>query len=360
MENLSLEEFNALADEKKYKYEKIMAYAGIAEHQLLSVMRNYLVDRPQDDVGDLYKPLISVHNNFKQTAPDWAEAQLLCNKPSSVGLVYPRFDEVDNVLSVEDALERLLGDKPDICTFEYLKQYILDLGIPIIGGADWGFSDYTSMNVLALIPNGDIWYMTNHTSDNMEIDDIVKIGKELQNAWNVQKWYCDQNYPAYLKTLRKNGLKCPKFTKVVEDGIAALQSKIVDSDNRRRFFIIDVPENKFIINAFSEYRWKTDGKGDIVEGKPEHGTDGTSDVLDAIRYPFQNMYARGAKPMIAMDGGQDGKITLPKGTGGSLQEISKEVNKQLMQNQIKNLTGGSASSKKKDKSGKNGKIYWKL
>ena len=106
METLLEEEWNQLADEVKHKYERLEAYAGIADHKMLPVMRNYLVDRPQDDFGGLYKKLSATHNNFKTLDADMADAQLLCNKPSASGLVYPRFDNKNNVLTVQQAWEK--------------------------------------------------------------------------------------------------------------------------------------------------------------------------------------------------------------------------------------------------------------
>lgn len=357
MENLSEEDWNLLPEEKQLDYEKFEAYAGIANHPMLSVMRNYLVDRPQEDCGNLYKPVIAVRNNFKQIGdPDWAEAQLLCNKPSSSGLVYPRFDEMHNVLSIEEALIRLLGDKPEVVSMQYLKQYILDLGITVIGGGDWGYTDYTSLPVLALIPGGEVWLMTNHTADKMELDDIVQVATELNEGWGVSKWYVDQNMPAYIKTLKRNGLSIPKFTKVVEDGIAALQGKIVDSENNRRFFILDVAENRPVIEAFGEYRWKLDGKGDTIEGKPHHDKEGVSDIMDALRYPFQCLFTKGSKPIVTTAGDEERKIKLPKDQY-NLSDLASNVNEQLMKNQIKELAPNDANKPKKGKKGKK-RIFW--
>ena len=356
MENLSQEQWEALAEDKRIKYEKFEAYAGIADYSMLPVMRNYLVDRPQEDTGNLYKPFAAVRNNFKQIGdPDWAEAQLLCNKPSSSGLVYPRFDAEFNVLSVEDALERILGEKPEHSSFKYLEQYIVDLGITVIGGGDWGYTDYTFLPVLAVLPNGEIWLMTNHLANKMELDDIVEVAVELNDRWRVNKWYVDQNYPAYIKTLKKKGLRIPAFNKVVEDGIAALQGKIVDSENRRKFFIIDVPENKPVIDAFGEYRWKTDGKGETIEGKPHHDKDGISDIMDGLRYPFQNLFSKGMKPIVTSSGDfSQKKIKVPK--TGSMAEVASSVNQQIMQHKIGELSKNGTNKDEKDGKGKKKKI----
>lgn len=357
METLMEEDWNRLPDETKHKYEKLEAYAGIADHPFLPVMRNYLVDRPQDDYGGLYKKLVATHNNFKQLDADMADAQLLCNKPSSSGLVYPRFDSVQNVLSVQQAWEKLSGNTTP-CDFRMLKQYILDLGVTIIGGGDWGFTDWTVLPTLALLPGGEVWHMDTLMAQGLEIDDIVKYGKELQDDWLTDKWWVDQNYPSYLQTLRrKAGWKCPKFTKDVAAGIAALQGKIVDSTNVRKYFIIDTPNNKPVINAFGEYRWATDGKGEIIEGKPYHDKEGVSDIMDSIRYPFQNLFSKGAKPSFRMAGQnlKDKQKQLVT-SAEDLQEIAKNVNSDLMKQKIASLATKAPTSAKK--SGSKKKILW--
>lgn len=359
-ETLMPEVWEALPDENKHKYEKLEAYAGIADHKMLPIMRNYLVDRPQDDYGGLYKKLSATHNNFKTLDADMADAQLLCNKPSSSGLVYPRFDIKQNVLTVQEAWEKISGmDTP--CDFRMLRQYLLDLGIEFIGGGDWGFTDWTVLPIFALLPGGEVWQVDNFMAQGLEVDDIVKYGKELQQRWKVSKWYVDQNYPSYLKTLkRKADMHCVKFTKDVAAGIAALQGKIVDSTNVRRYYVIDTASNKPVLDAFGEYRWKTDGKGEIIEGTPHHDKEGVSDIMDSIRYPFQNLFSKGAKPTFGMAGQRqvDKQKTLV-GHSTDLQEIAKKVNDDIMSNKIRSLTGsGTSATPAVVKSKAKKKILW--
>lgn len=357
METLKEDEWKQLPDEKKNKYERLEAYAGIADHPLLPVMKNYLVDRPQEDTGGLFKRLSATLNNFRQLDSDMADAQLLCNKPASSGLVYPRFDEDKNVLSVQQAWERISGLEAQ-CNFDNLKQYLIDLGIVFIGGADWGFTDYTSLVILAMIPGGEVWHLETLAIQGLEIDDIAKYGKELQDTWFVDKWYCDQNYPAYLKTLkRKANMTCPSFTKDVSAGISALQGKIVDSLNTRRYFVIDVPDNKQVVNAFGEYRWALDGRGEVIEGKPYHDKEGVSDIMDSIRYPFQNLFTKGAKPRFGVAGVQQKDrqkklITEAK----DLSQMANNVNTELMKQTIGHLATAKTSNSAK-RAGKR-KILW--
>lgn len=357
MESLLESEWSILPDETKNNYERFEAYAGIADHPLLPVMRNYLVDRDQEDVGGLFKKLSATLNNFRQLDADMASAQLLCDKPSSSGLVYPRFDEVKNVLSVQEAWEKISGlDTP--CDFNNLRQYLLDLGTVMIGGGDWGFTDHTALPVLALLPGGEVWHMDTFAAPGLEIDDIAKYGKELQDTWFVDKWYVDQNYPSYLKTLkRKANMRCPKFTKDVSAGISALQGKIVDSVNTRKYFVIDTPNNKQVVDAFGEYRWKTDGKGEVVEGVPHHDKEGISDIMDSIRYPFQNLFTKGAKPVFGTAGaGTADKQKKLVTEARDLVQVAKNVNSDLMKQTIGHLAPDAPQTKRKNAGKK--KIMW--
>lgn len=356
MENLSPDEWKMLTDESKNKYERFEAYAGIANHPLLPVMKNMLADRPKDDHGFLYKRVTAVRNNFRQLPPDMGEAQLLCNKPSASGLVYNRFDIGLNVLSIEQALEKLTGTKHSNNSLEYFKDYLLDLGVTFVGGGDFGFTDFTSLVVFALLPSGEAWLVDSVVEQRLELDDIVKYGKELQNKWNVSKWYMEQAYPAYLVTLRKNGLTCPEFKKVVEDGIAALQSRIVDSMNVRRFFIIRHPNTELPLQSFGEYKWALDGKGDVIEGKAYHDKDGVSDIQDSIRYPMQNLFNKNGRIMFSLDHTAIKTKTAPNQVQ-DLQSIAQKANQNIMNDKMKELVPNYENSQKPQIVPKK-KIFW--
>jgi hypothetical protein len=345
MVNLSENQWLQISDEEKNKYERLEAYAGIAEHPMLPVMKNMLVDRPKEDKGNLYKPLTATHTNFKVTDIEIADAQLLCNKPSSAGLVYNRYVESLNTLTMDEALFRVTDEIYSGTTLEHFRNYLINLGIVFIGGGDFGFTDFTSLVVLGLLPNGDVWIVDGICEQGLELDDIVKHAKELQNRWEVDKWFMEQAYPSYLKTLRKNKIKCPDFTKVVADGITAIKSKIVNTSNDRRFFIIRQPNTERVVQAFTQYSWQLDAKGDIIEGKPYHDKDGVSDIMDSIRYPMQNLFGNDKnKNSFSVSTEQNNQSRYqPK----SREESVADYNNGLMRQKIGELTGGGLSTYRK-------------
>jgi hypothetical protein len=329
LRNLSPEEFEQLNEESRHKYEAFEAYAGIAEHPMLSVIRNYLVDRPQDDYDNLYKPITAVHNNFKQTGPEMGEAQLLCNKPSSSGLVYPRFDIVDNAISIDEAYAYLSGEEEEGRTLEQLVKYMHNLGIEFYGAADWGNTDETALGIFAKITGGKSWLIDLVSAPDMEIPEIKIKVKELTEIYRVKRWFCDSNYPAYIKMLRKTDTSFGKIPAIgvkkgvdsVIDGITCVQSKIVDANNNRDFKVLKTHNTERVFDSFETYKWKLDGKGNPIDGKPEHGKDGTSDIMDMIRYFFYSMFGRGNKILFTydLDGSAAGR---PRDLNNKIRELS--------------------------------------
>lgn len=348
LKNISPEDFDSLNDKEKTKYEKFDAYAGIADHPMLSVMRNYLVDRPQTDVGDLYKPVIAVRNNFKQTSPEMGEAQLLCNKPSSSGLVYPRFSIIDNSISINEAYEYLSGEKESSRTLTELIEYMHNLGIEFYGAADWGNTDETSLGIFAKLAGGMTWLIDLLSAPDMEIPEIKEKVKDFTEMYRIKRWFCDSNYPAYIKMLKRTDTiygKIPavgvkKGVESVIDGITCVQSRIVDANNSRHFKVLKHQSTERVLDAFETYKWKLDGKGNPIDGKPEHGKDGVADIMDMIRYYFFSMFGKGKNVLFSYD----------------LENYNQQPTN--LRNKITELTGKTNSGIKR--SGKNKGLVWDI
>lgn len=348
LKNIPPEEFYTLNEKEQQKFEKFEAYAGIATHPMLSVMRNYLVDRPQADVGDLYKPVVAVRNNFKQTSPEMGEAQLLCNKPSSSGLVYPRFSIIDNSIGIDEAYEYLSGEKESSRNLTELIDYMHNLGIEFYGAADWGNTDETSLGIFAKLAGGMTWLVDLLSAPDMEIPEIKEKVKDFTEMYRIKKWFCDSNYPAYIKMLKRTDTiygKIPavgvkKGVESVIDGITCVQSRIVDANNSRHFKVLKQQNTERVFDAFETYKWKLDGKGNPIDGKPEHGKDGVADIMDMIRYYFFSMFGKGKNVLFSYD----------------LENFNQQpVN---LKNKITELTNKSSSSTKR--SGKNKGLVWDI
>ena len=341
-----------IADNKKSEWERVVAYEGCLKCPLLPVCKTRLADKPETAVANgktLYKSITAIISAFKRaSSPDIAEAQLLCWKPSTKGLVYPRtvFDmdkEESNVLRLSKAYERLMGDTThhDDNTPEGRKaihdmivEHVRREGIPVYAGVDWGYTKEFAIIIAAIMPWGDVWILDTFGMPDFELSDRVKIAKEYQEKYNVDKWFCDPAEPGSIKAFKKAGLRCPEFTKEVMTGIEAVRGQIVDTMGKRRFKLLYTDENRKLMIGLQVHHFKLDAQGNSTKHPDDKEY---SDVCDALRYIFQNLFdKKGKKMQIGKD-----KVVQPEPD----KPIS-EINSTLMTNQILSKVAASQEAMK--------------
>lgn len=291
LRNLTVEEYFGLPEIEKPKYELIKdAHAGCVKCPLLPLCKKKLSEKKQSASGGFYKPIASVIQKFRENDPDTAESQLLCRKPGSEGLVYPRFSKVQNSISIKDAYITLMGPtKQNSISENTLLQAMKTAGIEFYCGVDWGFTHDTVIIVVAKIPNGDWWVMETYSCPGLEFDDILEIAKTYRDKYDPIKWFADTAMPAYLKSFNKNGMKCVDFKKDVLGGIAAVRSKIVNSSGKRSLKILANESNKGLLEAIAKHRFQLDGQGNVTSSPADEM--GIADKADALRYLGQNLWA---------------------------------------------------------------------
>lgn len=352
-QQISVLEYESMPEAEKTKWELVKdAFAGCQSCNLLPVCKTRLADRKENDFGGLYKPIDVVINNFKKTNPDMAEAQLMCWRPSTKGLVYPRFEsEVNkgNIITLNKAYEILIGEPPkkNKVTEIDLVHIMKNLNIRFFAGVDWGYTHDFVIVIFALIPNGEIWIVDCYSSPGLEFPDILDVAKGYRDKYSPEKWFCDQAMPSHIKSFTKNGMKSPHFTKDVMGGIEALRSKIVDGSGRRYLKVLLTEANKKIINAFVKHHFKLgpDGNPTLV---PDD-TPGVADPADAMRYVAQNLFPiKGPhRPMATVT--EEGQLKRAAMTAAE---------EQMKQEIASRIEGGSSSTG--GSSGKKGGFFWDI
>lgn len=314
LKKLTGEEFNGLPDLEKAKYDMVPnAHGGCATCKLLPVCKGRLANKPQTATDGFYKPIISIIQKFAENDPDIAEAELMCWKPGSEGLVYPRYVdkyENGNLISLKTAYETLTGNPAPSNIGDHTIYGILkSLDIPIYCGVDWGFTHDAVIMAAAKIPNGEIWVIDCFTSPKLEIQDLLPVAINFRDKYKPMKWWCDQNMPAYLKTFNKNGMTAPKFTKDVPGGIGAVRSKIISADGRRLLKILTVDSTKQVRTAIQKHKFVLNGMGQVTATPDDIA--GIADICDTLRYLGQQMFPLSgpSKPNVTGVNPSNGGIT---------------------------------------------------
>lgn len=362
LRTIDIGDYEALSDPEKPKWERQEnVHAGCVGCKLLPVCKTRLSQRPLTATGGLYKPIQSVINQFKKVSPDMAEAQLLCWKPSSKGLVYPRFEGTineGNVITLEHAWTTLMGEPPakkKISEADLIWK-MQNLGIRFFAGVDWGYAHDFVIVIFAQIPNGEWWIVDCYSTPGLEFSDCLEVAKSYRDRYHVERWFCDTAMPSHLKSFNKNYMKSPQFTKDVMGGIEALRSKIVGGDGRRLLKVLYIPQLEKVIKAFQKHHFKlgTDGNPTLI---PDD-TPGTSDQADAMRYVGQNMFPiKGPQKPEFVVTGDDGKIIDSSTPEGKAILEKKMTHNQQMRDEVAKLTTDGTFQ---GGNGKRGGFHWSM
>lgn len=332
LKQISPEDFYDLPPVEQDKYDLVKdAYAGCKSCKLLSVCRTRLAARGTKDTGGLYKPVGAVINTFKKTDADRAEAQLMCWRPSSKGMVYPRFDttlNTGNMISLEFAWEAIIGDPPKKSKISEndLLYMMKNLGIEFYAGVDWGYTHDFVIVIFAKLPNGQVWIADCYSQSGLEFSDQLEVAKTYRDKYDVQKWFADQAMPSSIKSFTKNGMKCVKFTKDVMGGIEALRSKILNGHGQRLLKVLNIDANQKIKFAFTKHHFKLDPQGNPTLVPDD--TPGVADQADAMRYVAQNLFpVRGTQKV--MSAWTDAERAVQKANQSDNELMQQEIAKRV-------------------------------
>ena len=358
LQKITVEQYNLLPSVEQIKWNLIEdVHEGCQTCALLPVCRMRLSTKPPSATGGFYKPIQSIIQKFAENVdPDVAEAQLMCWKPGSTGLVYPRFNSnlssplaPSNVISIKDAYETLFGPTNRPVNELTLLNEMQKANILFYAGVDWGYDHDAVIAIVALIPNGEVWLMETYASPGLEFSDILEIGKSFRDKYGIHKWFADTAMPANVKSFRKNGMPCPKFTKDVLGGIEALRSKIISADGKRKFKVIFNESNKKAISAILKHRFILDGQGNPTLNPDD--ARGIADICDALRYIAQNAFhPRNYKPThVWLD--TQGRPIDPKDPEAIKKAEIASKHEEQMKTKIQGLTGGEVSDHRSGKKG---------
>lgn len=329
LEQKSKEEFDSIPEIEKSKWELIKeAPAGCKSCLLLPVCKTRLSTKPKTASGGFYKPIESVIQKFKENSPDIAEAQLMCWKPGSEGLVYPRFSSLideGNVISFKKAYESLTGEDGTKADELSLVRELNRLEVPMYAGVDWGWDHDFVICVVAMLPDGDVWLIECYASPGLEFVDQLEIAKTYRDKYKIIKWFADTNAPANIKSFNKNGMKCPSFTKDVLGGIESVRSKISSAAGRRMFKVLYKEDNKKAISAITKHRFKLDGQGNTTLNPDDER--GIADICDTIRYIGQNLWPVSGtyKPKYVFTEREKDKSSNPTNETMMMEEIQRRL-----------------------------------
>jgi hypothetical protein len=341
-------EYISLTNKEQEKFDKFEAMGGCATCSLLPVCRGRLAERKDSDKGGLWKPIDFTISQFKKTDPDLAEAQLMCWKPSSAGMVYPRFLNKDidgNTYTLAQAWEAFTGDKaPAGITLPFLIESLHKKDIKFYCGTDWGFRHAFAITVSAIMPNGEWWLVDTYSVSGLEFEQMMDLAKSIRDMYRPKKWFCDTAQPMFIKAFKNNKMPCGEFKKDIMGGISAVRGQIIDATGRRRLKVIRHDRNDWLLKVFAEHCFLLDSNGNLTQ-EPDDSE--VADVADSLRYMAQNLFQPKKK----------GQVYNPLSNVNNTQianNITERKYEDWLTQKARELATGPSGSEK----GNSGSVFW--
>ena len=297
--------FRSFSFKVKEKYVKDQCYQGcISNCKIFAACRGRLASKQLGNSRFL-KPVKHVQNQFRNNTIEMAQAQLLCWKPASIGLIYNRFDRARHVITPAQCFRIVYGElpkDPENYNKAMLTKDLMDRGLDAYAGLDFGYTH--CMAFVGGFKDGPLGFIT-HSLSIPELDPgqiIMALDPLRYINFNI---YPDTADPGNIKLLKKAGFKMMTWKKgVVVAGINVVKFKLNPPLGDPELFIVkDIEEDsgmEVLIKQMAEYHWKTDSAG-----RPTNiPSDVDDDSNDACRYFISNVFTpRGG--LVASMGDQD-------------------------------------------------------
>jgi len=294
------EEFQKLTTEQRNKLKKLEAYAGCKTCRLFPACKGNLATRQKSN-SPLLKPIPHVINQFRASSVEKAAAQLMCWKPSSEGLVYPRLERDKHLIPAWKMAEKITGEKyPESFSKEDLIRLFQQRGMKFVAGMDHGFVDDFAV-VTGALDGNKLWIFDVISVPGLELHERIELCDARIKHLNPTI-YPDPAYPADIKTFRSKGYKMyDNFKKDVAAGIEAVRWKISGTTNGEPdiYFLQGDDGCEFLFQQLSRYHFIVDEATQRVTDKPQDGDD---DAVDALRYLCQNLFNnKSKKPILRLE-----------------------------------------------------------
>lgn len=293
--------FQGLTPKEKETYVKDEGFDGCLHNCKLFAMCKTRLATHQKSNSTFLNKISTVINKFRrQRSIDMAKAQLLCWKPASTGLIYPRFDRTKHVLSPAQAYFKIFGEEPPtlsdgragkLLTKAEFMEIVREREVQWYGGMDFGLGHnfvYTHG-----FKDGARMFVT-HCFSSPGLETAQAVEQLEPFTVDAPVVYPDMADAQAIRIFKRAGWSMRAWKKgkgSIAAGITAVQAKFspVIAEIPELYFIHDVDEDPgmaLLIERVQEYHWKLDAAGRPT-AIPQDDED---DEVDSLRYLVMNVF----------------------------------------------------------------------
>jgi hypothetical protein len=299
---ISEDQYKLLPPDELQKFRKEEGYQGCLKNcRLFSACHGRLATE-QKSKSPLLKSVADTLNKFRGLGKniEMAQAELLCKKPSKKGLIYPNLDRSVHLLTPAQMAEKLTGDtfRPDFTKAELIA-LMQTRDVKWYAGQDYGWT-HNFADVTGAVDGARCFIVNVVSAPQLMPDQIVRAVDHLKRYGRAV--FGDPEDPKMVAMLRAAGHRMRAWHKEpgsVVGGINVVRMRLTPTMGEPLlFFLAGDPMVELLFKRMSEYHWKLDPTGTLVDGEPDEEND---DECDALRYLVMNVFAPKGKVKAAKE-----------------------------------------------------------
>jgi hypothetical protein len=280
------DEWKAMPEVEQAKWEVRDGYKGCIKCPIFAGCQGNLATKQKSNSPALKKLGVTLET-FASADLDDIQAQLMCWKPSSQGLIFPHFDPLKHVITAAAMAKMITGDDhPDTFTkFDLIKLFQKEKAV-FYSGMDHGFTHPFSV-VSGVLVGHRLYIFDVIVLKEVELSDKIKHCKN-HLLWNPAI-FADTSAAESNNAFIKDGFHMMNWTKgEVTIGIECVRKKLRPATDAtpELFFLAGDDGVEYLTKEIQKYHWKTDAAGRALD-EPVKIHD---DTVDALRYLCQNLF----------------------------------------------------------------------
>jgi len=148
----------------------------------------------------------------------------------------------------------------------------------VVAGVDWGYANPGVILVFGVDDDSRMWLIHEEYQRQRRVEDWAALGKQLQDAYDIQTFYCDPSEPEYIRMFAAGGCHAELADNDVMPGIQVVKNRLaVQGDGKPRLLVSVDAVNTLV--EFEQYQWLENRAG--LRDQPKKAND---HAMDALRY----------------------------------------------------------------------------
>jgi hypothetical protein len=286
---LSEEKYDKLTPEQQKKFVEKEGYTGCLTNCKMFAACRGLLATEQKSTSNLLRTITFTQTQFRTVSVPTANAQLLCRKPSTEGLIYPHLDRSIHMLTPAQIMQKITGEeyRPTLTKAEMIM-LMKARGLRFSAGMDFGFSHNFAVP-LAAIDGARAFVIGCISAPDLLPDTMIHRCNADIKSFNPSVWP-DTARPDLIAMFKKSGYRMRDWDKgagTVNNGIDIVCMRLRPTIGEPLlYFLAGDPEVELLFKNMSQYHWAIDTQGDPTNTPDEED----DDECDAIRYLIMNEF----------------------------------------------------------------------